>query len=167
MDMVCDGFGDQGDMSPGRLQAYAARSLDLLAAIEETLIALDTESTVLRAYAQDASRLFNKLRGASLGRQLDPDRIISGTFSKAAATAARLHDSAAKARSSAQHDSCLTPDDGVVDAYDQYLAAVVGYHDALEDLREFIETHDALLSTVHDKSYSDAESLFADIVAGR
>jgi hypothetical protein len=159
--------GPNARTSPSQLQAYAARSLHLLRDIEQTLFALDTECKALDAFSTDADRLLAELEGAQLGRQLDPEQRICRLFVQAEETAERVHAGASRRKAAAIADARLHHEDGVVDAYDDFLEAVARYHNALSLLRERVAVHDALLSPRGAETYTDAAALMSDIRAKR
>ena len=77
-----------------------------------------------------------------------------------------IHRDAQKRHQSAGADPALHPDDGVDDAYDEYLGAVRDVHDTVEALREWIVTRDAVLEPSTGDTHASADALFAAILSG-
>lgn len=145
-------------MSPRGVQAFAARNLELLAAIENTLDALTADTDLLNAIAGGYKEVHELLIGYE--GIIDADRTIGLKLEKASDTCARIYRDAKARHEAAQHDPQLQPGDGIADAYTAFLQALTGMHDVIESLREWIATHDAVLEPATSPVYSTVDDLF-------
>ena len=164
MDAACERRDDQ---SSGMLHALAARSINLLKVIDETLVTLGMETDLLDAHTRQAEKALEALRAHCRTDLIDPDRRIGGAFKLAITSSEQLHAKACMQRHAARLDKALTPDDGVVEAYDTYIESIAGVHEALQDLLEYVETHDALLAPRGETLYASVDDMMGDILAGR
>lgn len=154
----------QAVLTPIGAQALAARNLELLAAIENTLDGLYADTKLLRAIDDGFREIHQRLMGAA--GPIDVDGRTQAALVKASDACARIHRDAQKRHQSAGADPALHPDDGVDDAYDEYLGAVRDVHDTVEALREWIVTHDAVLDPSTGDTHASADALFAAILSG-
>lgn len=150
--------------SNARIAAQASRSLHLLSAIENTIEGVETDARLMANLAEEARRILETLDGSTPGL-VDPDGRTGDLLSKGAAAARRLYDFAIRKRQAARDDPQLTGEDGVVEAYDAYIAAAADLHNMLEDLRDTLETIDSLQSPSTGKQYTSVEDLLADLRA--
>jgi hypothetical protein len=161
---ACDDHGS-GASSSSRLQAFASRTLDFLQLIEKTVGRLASDSHLLRVYTEDVGSVNSDLATRKFDREIDPEGRISDLLLKAAATARRMHADAIEKRESARRDPDLSEDDGVVEAFGEYLVAVASYHDAVEHLRDTLESLDSLRSPVVGDTYDDVDALVRDMLS--
>lgn len=149
-------------LSPSGAQVFAARNLELLAAIENTLDALAADSKLLAAIHDSYSEIGERLQGRT--EAIDPDSRIAATLTKASDACARIHRDVQARHRSACADPQLHPDDGVADAFEQFMDAVTSLHDTIEVLREWIATHDATLEPTTGAVYDNVDDLFAALL---
>lgn len=143
-------------------QAFAARNLELLTAIEHTLDALHADTQLLHAIRSGYEEIRAALEASVAA--IDEDGRIQGVLDKASAACARIHHDACQRHASACQDPQLLPDDGLADAYDAFIDAVRALHDSIESLREWIATHDAVLQPTTGAVYASATDLFAALL---
>lgn len=140
------------------INAFAARNLELLSAIENTLDALDADTGLLRAIASGYEEVHQSLR--SVVGAIDPNGTLTFRLEKASDACVRIFQDARKRYGSACNDPRLCEEDGVAEAYESFLLALREMHDAIEALREWIAVHDAVLEPTTGEVYSDATALF-------
>lgn len=145
--------------------AFAARNLLLLNAIENTLDALDSDTQIITGIDSSYDELRQKLE--TTGVVIDADRGIDAKLSKASDSCSRIYLDAQRRHVLASTDPALRPDDGVADAYELFMEAVRNLHDTVEDLREWIATHDAVLEPSTHEVFSNADDLFASLMSGQ
>jgi len=146
--------------SPQNIHAHAARNLRLLQAIDETLTALSTEADMLRLISRDLAEVESGLIDADPAGALDPDRLIDRALEATVSIAERLHDRGEAGHRAALADAQLHADDGVAEAWADYIAAAGELHSVSQALRERIGTLDALQSPRSGKTYASAADLF-------
>ena len=149
-------------MTPSGAIAFAARNLELLSAIENTLDALNADTLLLRAIHDGYAEIRERLAGSTA--PIDTNGRINATLDKAGAACARIYHDACQRHASACQDMQLLPDDGVADAYGAFIEAVRALHDSIETLREWIATHDAVLQPTTGAVYANAADLFAALL---
>jgi len=149
-------------LTPIGAQVLAARNLELLAAIENTLDALYADTKLLRAIHDGFLEIRERLIG--IDGPIDADGRTQAALSKASDACARIHRDAKQRHQSACADPSLRPDDGVADAYDEHIAAVQELHDTVESLRNWIADHDAVLEPTTGVVYSSVDDLFAALL---
>ncbi len=149
-------------ITPAGAQAFAARNLELLAAIENTLGALAADTRLLHAIHSGYDEIRQRL--AASPATLDTDGRLQAMLDKASAACARIYQDARQRHQSACQDPALHPDDGVADAYADFTNAVQGLHDSIETLREWIATHDAVLQPTTGAVYPSPAQLFAALL---
>ena len=139
----------------------AVRSVDLLQAIESTLDSIAGVRAVLVGVAEIAREVDEKLRGAPVDGEIDPDDLLGGQLEAAQGTCMRLLRHFEIRAEAARNDSELTADDGIAEAYDQAAEAVRDAHDALGDVLFTLRQRDALASGVAAGPFSDPAELVA------
>jgi hypothetical protein len=159
-----DGTKDRGPSS-GQVQAQAMRSVTLLNAIESTVLNLASNTTILRAMANDTRGLIAELEGRDLDQLIDPDGRTCELLEQAAEGAHRVYKKALAKREAARRDHLLRGEDGVEDAYTSYIAAIADFHNALEDARNMVADIDALKSPVAGGAFTDVDAMFAALEA--
>lgn len=151
--------------SSGQIQTQARRSLDFLSTIENTIDEAGTDVVYLGTMTSELNALLQRLGNVRQpGSLLDPEERTTGLLHLAAAGALRMYEDAKVRRQHARTDPQLTEDDGVVECLDQLIAALADYHNAIETLRDTIETLDSLQSPVIG-TYANAEDLIAALRA--
>ena len=151
-----------GRLTPVGAQAFAARNLELLAAIENTLDGLSADTKLLRAIHDGYQEIQDRLAG--IKEPVDDSGRIQAALEKASAACARIYHDACKRHQSAKRDPQLRPGDGVAEAYGDFITALRDLHDTIEALREWIATHDAVLQPTTGAVYSSADDLFAALL---
>ncbi|MEI2699540.1 MAG: hypothetical protein V9E94_14840 [Microthrixaceae bacterium] len=144
----------------------AARSLDLLRAIESTLDGLDHLADRLHADTAFAEKAFAGLDRA--GGAIDADEKLQGALEFAQGKVAELHHVLVGKRQHARDDCQLREEDGIEAAYCRAIAAAADLHNAINALRWNIGEHDIDAQPAGlSKRYSVAEidNLFDDLAA--
>ena len=154
------GFHVLGAKTPARVQALAARNLQLLQAIESTLSQLGSDVKLVYAIAGAFEEIQRALSEGANGTVIDPEGVACSALVKASDACLRIHAAAKSGHQAACDDRRLRNEDGVADAYAEYLIAVESAHDSIESLREWIATHDALLDPDLPGSYTSVDDLF-------
>ena len=149
-------------MTPFGAQAFAARNLELLAAIENTLDGLSADTNLLRAIHDGYQEIQARLTGTS--GPIDDSGRTQATLEKASAACTRIYHDACKRHQTARQDPQLRPDDGVAEAYVEFIAILRELHDTTEALREWIGTHDGVLQPATRAVYPSADDLFAALL---
>jgi hypothetical protein len=152
-------------MSPASAQAFAARNLELLTAIENTIDALTGDTDLLSAISRTYGELQDRLSGFE--GEIDASGRIVAMLDKASDTCTRIHRDAQRRHQSACTYPQLRPDDGVIDAYEAFMTAVHDLHDTVESLREWIAVHDAVLQPVSGTEFDSVDDLFDSLLAGK
>lgn len=142
-----------------RVAAEAARDLELLSNIEETCGALAFQADMARRAVDAALELARRVHD-SKGPVLDLDGEVVRTFASAQDLIANAVRALDRKRGAAIRAPELCADDGVVEAYDEMVAATRDFHDALGELTTAILEHDADLSPAVGKPTS-ADELIA------
>lgn len=142
------------------VQAVAARNLQLLQAIENTVNRLGSDTKLLGGIADGFAELMEAVQKSNSDNPLDPQGFVCTSLQNSSDAASRIYARATGARQSACDDKALRPDDGVVEAFDEYLAAVASVHDLIEQIKDWIEIHDAALEPSTGVTYSDVNALF-------
>jgi hypothetical protein len=62
-------------------------------------------------------------------------------------------------------DPELRQDDGLVEAYNEFVSAVNELHDTIEELSEWISTHDAVLQSTTGQTFETVDSLFGALLS--
>lgn len=147
------------------VQADATRSLDLLRAIENTLVWLERLTGQLRtdaAFAEKANAGLVALEGA-----IDPEQEIQNALEEAQHEVEELYNLLIDKRQHGRNDGQLTDEDGIEDAYTDAISQAADLHNAINSLRWSIGEHDIdALPENQQKSYSanDVDKMFDDIL---
>lgn len=160
--MYAQSFTGQG-MSSSGAQALAARNLELLGAIENTLDGLVADTDLVRSISRTYSELKSKL--LSNTTEIDPSGRICAVLDKASGSCVRIYNDAKNRNVSARLDPQIRADDGLVDAYNEFVTAVNELHDTIEELSDWISTHDAVLQPTTGKTFETVDSLFDSLLA--
>lgn len=152
-------------MSFAGVNAFAARNLQLLSVIENTLDALDSDIRIIVGI--DASYEEMRQRLEPNDAVIDPDRRIESNLVKASDACSRIYHDAQQRHVSACTDPLLNSDDGVADAYESFMDAIRHLHDTVEDLREWVATHDAVLEPSTSAVFSNAGDLFESLMSAK
>lgn len=152
-------------MSPASAQAFAARNLELLTAIENTIDALTGDTDLLSAISRTYGEVQDKLSGFE--GEIDASGRIVAMLGKASDACSRIYRDAQHRHQSACTDPQLRPDDGVTDAYEAFMNAVHDLHDTVESLREWIAVHDAVLQPASGTTFDSVDDLFDSLLSGQ
>lgn len=121
----------------------ANRSLDLLRAIEETILAINLITDNLHTYTRYAGMSYDKLQSSKLTSIIDESGQIADELNNAQSKILELYNVFISKRDAARNDKNLKNEDGVVDCYVHAIAAAADLHNILNDLRWEIYEHDA------------------------
>lgn len=157
------GFGGF-DRSPAAMQAYAQRTVQFLSLIETTVRRLETDRAIFESIQQDARAVLADLVAGQQSGPIDPQGVASESLLQAAASALRIYNAALAKRQAARTDPGLSADDGVVDGYDRFITAVADLHNAIEELRDTLETLDAAREPAKGGAFVSADALIADML---
>jgi hypothetical protein len=157
---------DASKVSPGYVAAFGRqlyagthRDLDFLNTIEEICGALRYYTDSLRGQIRDVIALTEKIGQRTSNGQLDPSGVALSNYEQSQdAIASYVRDLVAR-RESAVNDPDLRDDDGVVEAYDEMIAAERDLHAALGDLIGALAEHDADRSAKIGAPAKSAEEL--------
>lgn len=154
-----------GTNAPAYAQAMVARNLQLLQAIETTLLHLEQDTQQLHLMTSGIESTLEELQRATAvtPTAIDPAGAVCRSLEVTGDIASRMYRRAKAQHADACQDFRLTSDDGIADAYGGYLAAVESFHDAVEALREWIATHDAVLEPGNGQVFNSVEALFASV----
>lgn len=142
------------------IAGVAARNLGLLQAIEETLDVLSRDTRVYGLITDTYAELQAKLTAQNGTATIDPDGKIDALLQASTQASNHIYADAQQRHQSACNAPELHDDDGVADAYAQYLAAIEAAHDAAEGLRQWILTHDAVLQPAKEGRFTSVDDLF-------
>lgn len=148
------------------VQEVAARNLQLLQAIESTVARLSSDAKVLSGICGTFDEVLKALRAAQPAEAIDPQDVICNILRRASDAVLNMHARGTARRKSAVQDKRLREDDGVVDAFTEYLAVLDQLHEVIEEMAEWIDTHDAALEPPTGNVYSNVDDLFAAINKG-
>ena len=151
-------FTAQTHMSLSSAQSFAARNLQLLTAIENTIDTLKSDTGLIQNIRSGYAEIGTVLK--QFTDTIDHDGSLSTMVEKASDACSRIYKDSVRRQKAAATDPALRPDDGVTDAYDEFIESVQALHDELEELREWIAVHDALLDPSTGHVYSSVDSLF-------
>jgi hypothetical protein len=143
------------------VQAFAARNLHLLSAIETTLGALKADTAHVRIMAGEVEECLAKLKSEQSETPLDPSGRVCELLHKCLDTASRMYVESKTRKASAEKDGRLTAEDGIVEAFDTFLEGLHDLHDLYAELLDWVETHDALLEPSSGSVYESVDELFA------
>lgn len=134
----------------------AARSLELLRAIDSTVTAMGTIAEQARSF----TAVVHDMAAAvpRLEFPIPEDEIIPA-YVALQDDLVKLHGEFRARCACAERDSELRPDDGVGDAYRAAMAAINGFHDALETFRWLILEHNADLDPAKGPVMTDADEI--------
>jgi hypothetical protein len=152
-------------MSPSGAQALAARNLDLLRAIENTVDNLVADTDLVRSICRTYVEIQQKLSANET--EIDPTGHISAVLEKASESCSRIYKDAQRRHQSAAADPQLRSDDGVTDAYSEFMESLNDLHSSIEELREWIGDHDAVLQPTTGETFNSVSSLFDSLLANK
>lgn len=162
--LECDDVDHRLEPTSGQVVAHAARSVALLHVIESTIEVVTSNAAIVRSVTSDLLALIDRVDEYDGDALLDPEGRACDLFEKASQSALRLYETCPTKIAAAKRDHNLRDDDGVVDAWQDLMAALADYHNAIQDLRDRILTVDALKSP-RSRAYSDIEELLVNLGA--
>lgn len=142
----------------------AARSLELLEMIEQTISSLNWVADKARADATILANEVDRIQSVSSGEKIDETGTLAVMLESVQDTLARVYKLFVEKRNAAVNAPELTGDDGVVDAYANAIENIGDLHDTIDDLRWAVMNHDALLDVPYGEPTSDVDALFARIL---
>lgn len=154
------GYHHSGVKASASVQALAARNLQFLQAIETTVDHLLSDVELLSAISRGFAEIHRGLEQSSNGTLMDPSGNACLSLEQASDACVRMHRRATEKHGHACNDRQLRADDGVTDAYRNYIAAVSDVHDQIEAVREWIATHDALLQPPSSGVFQSVDDMF-------
>ena len=142
------------------LQEVTARNLHLLQTIESTVNRLGSDAKLLNTIGSAFSEVFEALKSRPEDDAIDPDGIICAALRKASDAASRMYKTCVLKRQAAADDKRLQHDDGVVDAYDEFITEIHAMHDLIEEIIEWIDVRIASLDDPSGVVYTSVDDLF-------
>jgi hypothetical protein len=144
--------------SLGQLVEFeAARSLDLLKAIDDTVFAVCQLRNRVDEFAGSASELLQALKRAE--QPLDPDGSLLRVLESARDSVHDLYGKVAGQLDRVRQSPQVQPEDGLIEAYQRLLDSMAGAHNILNDLCWAIGEHDADFDEVLEGEFTSAEDL--------
>jgi len=124
----------------------ANRDLRLLHDIEQTISRLCYERQILDAVTSFIQDVTKSLTDKPRDKQIDPQGVASKSLHEAQKAVHGLYDTMLVKCRSAEADTRLVEEDGVVEEYRRSIATVAELHNSLNGLRWAIGEHDANLA---------------------
>ena len=140
-----------------------ARSLDVLNLIDQTIDALSWIAERANADAKFLHLETEKIHAAAPNAPIDQDDSLCPMLEAVQASAGHSYRLFTAKRNAALAAPELLPEDGVVEAYTAAIEGLGALHDALDDLRWAVMTHDSELDAVSGAPVSSAAELLARI----
>lgn len=137
-----------------------ARSLDVLNLIDQTIDALSWIAERANADAKFLHLETEKIHAAAPNAPIDQDDSLCPMMEAVQASAGHSYRLFTAKRNAALE---LLPEDGVVEAYTAAIEGLGALHDALDDLRWAVMTHDSELDAASGMPVSSAAELFTRI----
>ncbi|WP_150574529.1 hypothetical protein [Pandoraea aquatica] len=135
----------------------AARSVDLLKAIDDTIYACEQQRRMMEQFTGAAGEFVQSLKRTD--HAIDEDGSVLAALEAARDAIHQVYAQHKRKREAAAGDHRLCEDDGVVDAYDQLLDGIASAHTALNDLCWALGEHEADFDKVLEGEFSTAEEL--------
>lgn len=139
------------------VEFQAARSLDLMRAIDDAIYACNAQRDMLKDLTGKAHELIQVLRRCN--GSLDPNRDIQANLERGRDALEEVYKVFAQKRASAASDPKLTQEDGVVEAFDHLLDATAAAQNAINDLAWHLGEHEADLDGTADGVFTSADDL--------
>lgn len=158
-------FQDSSAVSSAAVEAFAARNLQFLNLIENTLDGLSSSTGHVRVIIEAFEKVLGKLHEEPPEQQMDAEGRLCTLLEKASDSTKRIYADVSGAHESACKDHMLRADDGVVEAFADYLENLKVLHDVIEEFREWIDTHDALLEHSGSGVFNTSDDLIAALEA--
>lgn len=135
----------------------AARSVDLLKAIDDTIYACEQLRRMMEQFTGAAGEFVQSLKRTD--HAVDKDGEGLAELERARDAIQELYDIQQRKRAAACADGRLHADDGVVEAYDQLLDGIAATHAALNDLCWALGEHESDFDEVLEGEFTSADEL--------
>ncbi|ALD90312.1 hypothetical protein CR3_1071 [Cupriavidus gilardii CR3] len=139
------------------LEFEAHRSVDLLKAIDDTIYACCVQRDSLDHLSGLSAEFVQHLKRVE--KPVDADGTILRKLEDARDAIARAYDIHQRKREAAARAPELTPDDGVVEAYDSLLDSLAAAHNITNELCWALGEHDADFDEIVDGEFTSADDL--------
>ncbi|OAK66081.1 hypothetical protein A3K87_09965 [Variovorax paradoxus] len=146
------------------VEAMAARNLQFLALIENTIDRVSSDTDHVRACAKAIAESMESLKAGAKDVPYQEERLVE-LLEKTKESARRIHVDATHRHESACNDKMLHPDDGVVDVFEAFIEAVNDLYNCASEFKDWLELHNALLEQPTGASYGSAAALIAALSA--
>jgi hypothetical protein len=120
---------------------------------------LHANTDLMKAIGGHANSVFDELRAREVGLAVDPDGLVSDLLGQAADSVRRSREATTAKYSAARRLGGL--DQQLEKDYLGFLDVAADIHSAIEDMREWVETHDALLEKPSGRPMKSASELFS------
>lgn len=148
--------------SLGQLVEFeAARSIDLLKAIDDTVFAVCQLHDRVDAFAGSASELLQALKRAE--HPLDPDGSLLKILESARDSMHDLYEKVAGQLDRVHRSPNVQPEDGLVEAYQRLLDSMAAAHNNLNELCWAIGEHDVDFDEVLEGEFNSADDLIKSL----
>ncbi|MDD2743013.1 MAG: hypothetical protein PHV02_12110 [Rhodocyclaceae bacterium] len=137
----------------------AARSLDVINAIEQTIDMLRWVSDRANADANFLTQEADKIKSADPLNAIDSDDDLCKSLESVQDSVGDSYKLFNAKRNAALKAPELKADDGVVDAYTEAITSLGDLYDALNSIRWAISIHDSILESPASEPTSDIDSL--------
>lgn len=142
-----------------------ARNLQFLALIESTIDRVSTDTDHVRVCASSIVRCEEELKTHFQNAVIpDEDKLVE-LLDRIQDVARRMHVDAKRRHESACSDHMLNPDDGVVDVFEDMIAATQELFGVADEFKEWIETHNALMEPSTGQTFESVDDLMAALEA--
>lgn len=146
------------------IKTEAARDLDLLRRIENTLDVLDVRCERLRQANLAADYFISAIKDAVPAENAYENEVdLVSLFEAARDSVEDAYNRWSLKHLCAVNAPELNADDGIVEAYAHLLDGIAALHDKLNTLCWIIREEEAERDTTHSETFTDVNSLFASI----
>jgi len=146
--------------------AFAARNLHLLSAIESTLDALQADTGLIVSIEHTYEEIHEMLIDAAQDLTEEGIQLCLSPVEKGSDTVSRLWRDARARHKAACNDPQLQADDGVADAWQQFMDALHSLHDKIEEVRNWLEDVGACMQPRGEQVFTDVDDMFTSIMSG-
>jgi hypothetical protein len=141
-----------------RVEFEAARSVELLKAIDDTIYACAVFKDTTDALVKEAHNLIASLK--RLDRPIDTDGAALKNLETARDALGAAYQRFTAMRESARRDTRLSDEDGVVEAFDTLLDCIADAHNTVNELCWAVGEHDADFDKPLEGEFESADDLF-------
>jgi len=146
---------------------FAARNLTLLNAIETTLNALRADTGLITSIERTYDEIHDMLIDAAQELTKESIQLCLTPVEKASDAVSRLWCDARDRHQSASTDPQLRPDDGVADAWQEFMDALHSLHDKIEEVRDWLEDVRACMEPRGERVFTNVDEMFAYIMSSQ